>query len=551
MTDEEIKEAKKKSLKKSEFDTELSNRLGKLSPEERQSTLDYYDELFNDRKEAGDKETDIIKSFGTPQEIAERILNDESLYTKTSRKVKSRIARTTNNAKSTIAKIFTNKSFLIFYFSAFFITIPLTISFVAIIFSLFVGALSVALGVGITIVAVIFSFAVVAFSCIVAGPLYAIIGLITAGGFTPAGMAILGSGLALTAVGLLFVMLLRFVNYLRIFLFVKRENKPRKYKKAYFSKTAIIVLVSVMCGLLVTGGVFFTTGFARTDWDIKKLDTATYEYVGFNFTAEEIDNITIKTRSRDVEIIAVTEDFRITAYSDDQTKLTITLDGGTLTVTEGKFKFNFAQIFNTFSSVNWRKQQIKIYVPIELEDINVDNSSGDFKITGVSAQNLATDITSGGTTINNCYIVNTLSIKTTSGDTKVNSCTVNNVTIKTTSGDARVLNSNIVGNLAIDTTSGDAKVQNCHIGGHLSASMTSGDVRIKETATKSMYLKTTSGDIDAQLIGSDQNYDIRSSVRSGTNRVGNRNDTAAAERGNTIDVRATSGDIKLRFIPAA
>lgn len=450
-------------MKKIEFEKELSQRLANLPKEERQKALEYYDELFCDRKERGEEEETIIESFGSPEDIAARIFG-ETVFTKTTRKV-----------KSTILRIFTNKSFLIFYFSAFIITFPLTIA-----------AFSIALGIGITIFSVIIAFGAVALACGIAGPLYLILGPISAGGFNPAGLALFGCGATLIAIGIAFFMLLKTLDYLRILIFVKTENKSKAYK--HVNKGNIFLKLTVIaCILFVAGGSIFTVGFATADWNIRSLDTAEYTSVSTALN-ENIDKVTIRTTSREITIVQVTDNFRIEGYSDNESKLTVSTVGNELIVKE-KYKFEFMQVFNTFKGVNWKKNRIKIYLPAEITEIDAKLSSGDISVSGITAQKATVKVTSGDTYFTNCNIK------------------------------------------------------------YISIEANSGDVRTTALRGESISIKTTSGDIDARLAVNPENYDIKSSVKSGDNyaKKHTRLDTNAAENGFKINLRASSGDIRLKF----
>ncbi len=64
-------------MTRQEFMGELRERLGRLSPEERDAACAYYEEYFD---EAGpDKERDVIRELGSPQSVASRILADHAV----------------------------------------------------------------------------------------------------------------------------------------------------------------------------------------------------------------------------------------------------------------------------------------------------------------------------------------------------------------------------------------------------------------------------------------------------------------------------------------
>ena len=60
-----------------EWEKALLKSLGKLPKEERRKIVEYYKELFGDKREAGMSEYEILLEFGSPEECAKRILTEE------------------------------------------------------------------------------------------------------------------------------------------------------------------------------------------------------------------------------------------------------------------------------------------------------------------------------------------------------------------------------------------------------------------------------------------------------------------------------------------
>lgn len=66
-------------MKKNEFLLELKERLVGLSEVDMKQSLDYYEEMIDDRMEDGLSEDEAVKAVGTPAEIASTILNEMPL----------------------------------------------------------------------------------------------------------------------------------------------------------------------------------------------------------------------------------------------------------------------------------------------------------------------------------------------------------------------------------------------------------------------------------------------------------------------------------------
>lgn len=69
-------------MNKNDWKNALSKALKELPAEERRRVLEYYDELFADRIDDGQREADIIMSLGDPKEAATKILSDYEAYLK-------------------------------------------------------------------------------------------------------------------------------------------------------------------------------------------------------------------------------------------------------------------------------------------------------------------------------------------------------------------------------------------------------------------------------------------------------------------------------------
>jgi uncharacterized membrane protein len=65
-------------MKKKAWEGQLKRLLWPLSPDERQSALTYYNEMYSDKIEAGMSEEEIIAEFGFPEDCAERILTESN-----------------------------------------------------------------------------------------------------------------------------------------------------------------------------------------------------------------------------------------------------------------------------------------------------------------------------------------------------------------------------------------------------------------------------------------------------------------------------------------
>lgn len=63
-------------MKRSEWMNELERNLMTLDDNERETAMSYYAELFNDKRDSGMRESEILAGFGDPREVARWIISD-------------------------------------------------------------------------------------------------------------------------------------------------------------------------------------------------------------------------------------------------------------------------------------------------------------------------------------------------------------------------------------------------------------------------------------------------------------------------------------------
>ena len=67
-------------MTKYEWDRRLRKSLKELPADERQRVFEYYDELFEDKIDSGEKEEAVVARFGEPEAAARKILADYNAY---------------------------------------------------------------------------------------------------------------------------------------------------------------------------------------------------------------------------------------------------------------------------------------------------------------------------------------------------------------------------------------------------------------------------------------------------------------------------------------
>jgi len=400
-------------MNKRDFEKELEQRLSSASADERKRVLDYYSELYDEKYELGLREEEIIKSFGNPDKIAADVLG-ESVFNRQVQKVKDRTS-----------SLFSKKSFLMLYFALFFITIPMTIAL-----------LSLVLAAGIIMASGIFTVILCGVVFVVAGPVYAGFGVYTMiSTDAAAGLAQVGVGFGILAAGLLLFLFIRFLNYLRIVIFVKKSKKPqaiakvKSHKKLRLGTTIACVVAFVLGGALVTGGL------GMAGWDYRRLDTTVYSAVT-EPEYQEFDTIKIDTKTRTVKLFKTDGDFKIDAYNYNASELTITIEDGVLLITE-KFKLSAHDIGNAFNFANPHKRDITIYLPQDIAIVNMQANAGDLLISGLTLEQVEVKCKNADVQIEKSTIAK-VAIELTNGDINIKTSTIPDLKAAVKNGDMRI-----------------------------------------------------------------------------------------------------------------
>ena len=107
---------------------ELRSFLGKLSKEDRKRILEFYNELIDDKLEAGQSEEEILREFGSPEELAKQIFQDNG-QTYSPPNTTSKIMRITAIVLGSPIWLSLLAAFLVLVFALFLVLWAIVVSF--------------------------------------------------------------------------------------------------------------------------------------------------------------------------------------------------------------------------------------------------------------------------------------------------------------------------------------------------------------------------------------------------------------------------------------
>lgn len=195
-------------MNRQEYLRELSKYLKKLPKKDYEDTMEYFEEYFNEVGEEGEQA--LIEELGEPRvaaaEILSRLLNNNFSATSTDENFEKMKKDSTeySNKKAKNNTLFRTLIIALLCVLAAPIGIPLTITVVAVLFALFIVAVSLFIAFG----AIIFAIILMLIKLIFVGiPM-----LIFGSGF--AGLILIGSGLIALSFGMLLVLGLKTIYFL-------------------------------------------------------------------------------------------------------------------------------------------------------------------------------------------------------------------------------------------------------------------------------------------------------------------------------------------------
>jgi hypothetical protein len=232
-----------------------------------QEVVKFYDELISDRTENGESEESVISSINISD-----IKEAESPATVLGSNRRKKFSLTSRSFWLCVFvpyhKAFQNKTFLTVYLSLFFLTIPLSLSYAAVVLSLLISAAAVAVSAAASAAAVVISLIAYAAVCVIAAPCYIVMGIFDFRTSFANGLAMIAGGVALAGLAILFLWLFKSCNTLRILCFVKRENRTAAFARAKKHRRLWALFYIIAPIALIAGGLLFVIAFKSANWDI-------------------------------------------------------------------------------------------------------------------------------------------------------------------------------------------------------------------------------------------------------------------------------------------
>ena len=238
---------------------------------------------------------------------------------------------------------------------------------------------------------------------------------------------------------------------------------------------------------------------------------------------EAIQDIEIDVASANIRFISA-DSYGIEIISKRDGAFKYYIDDGRLVVKETRdlsfFIFNF----------NWEAEYVNVYLPAnaDLASIVIKNDSGNIELAELNCETLRIDLVSGNMKVSDIK-ASTISLYDESGKINAKKLEAEKFNFHVTSGTL----------VAQDIVSQD-----------LVARVLSGNAKIDGLLKGHSDISVTSGGVELEIIGSEQDYNRDISVVSGSVKInGNKNSAGTVDfkAANSLRIKVTSGNVKLNF----
>ena len=291
----------------------------------------------------------------------------------------------------------------------------------------------------------------------------------------------------------------------------------------------IIIIISVL--LIVAGGIITIIAERSIDWnDSSIFDVAAPKAVTYE-VEEKFENISANATASNIRL-AVSDDGKCKVVCDESKKFTyrVEVKDNTLEVSI-KETGEWYQLY-----FGWHDTEITIYLP--------EKAYGKFSATSTSGDIYAPDDFEFGSA----------QIKSTSGDIRFLSSVKGDAVLKTTSGTVRAekftakyveaistsgevtLTDIECCDIRAEATSGDVEIICVIAENHLHAECVSGDIELHSSDAQTLFLKSTSGDIEGSLLSEKV---FITDTTSGEVQVPH------TTSGGKCEIKTTSGDVEI------
>ena len=295
------------------------------------------------------------------------------------------------------------------------------------------------------------------------------------------------------------------------------------------AKVWLIVGISLVLVVCIFVGVM-----AMLNWDFSKLSTVKYETNNYNLT-EDYQNLSIRTQTANIEFIPSADGTTsVVCYEAEKVKHTVAIVDGTLVIERNDTRKWFEYI-----GFDFHNPKITVYLPkgeygeldikastghtklsdgFTFESVSVKASTGNIRVTGISAGAINLSVSTGDINITGMTCSGDIRIKVSTGKTNLT-----NVQCK---------------NLFSDGDTGSITLTNVLASEKFDIERDTGYVKLNSCDAAELYIETDTGDVTGTLLS--EKVFI---VETDTGRI----DVPRTITGGRCEIETNTGDVRIRI----
>ena len=276
-------------------------------------------------------------------------------------------------------------------------------------------------------------------------------------------------------------------------------------------KTSIKIWFIVATSLVVLGAIIFFVPIALMGWDFGVISTYQFE-TNEHAIDGEFNKISIDTATAKIDfVISDDEECSVVCYESENKRHDVSLKYGVLNIT-----LRDTRKWYEYIGIGVYSPKITVYLPasrcvsleidsstsdidipkgFEFGEIEIDLSTGDVSIEGVSAKSIDISLTAGRTTLTDVKCEGVIEIEVSTGKSYLTNVSCADLISDGNTGDMILKDVIASGKFSIERSTGDISFERCDAA-EITIETDTGDVKGSLSSGKSFNVRTDTGNVN-------------------------------------------------------
>ena len=312
------------------------------------------------------------------------------------------------------------------------------------------------------------------------------------------------------------------------------------------------ILKFLAISAIFLGIIAVVLGFVFTKGDLNVIKAAfitdqNYEYVVHEGT-DAVNDVYINVTINDVVFLkSDDETYKVEYYESEQDNFEFSVEEGKLSLKNTyQYKFRF---FN-FNFQSKEVKTIKVYLPLSYnKEIECISTTGDVIISDFNLEKITVKVTTGDISIKDTTVVTHITATSTTGNLTIENVNAVKLTIAATTGDTSIRNSNITNEVKVNASTGKITIDNVNTL-RIDVVVSTGDIKINNVVCDDIDTRTTTGDIVMTLNGNENDFQVNLSTSTGSIKyqgIKSKGQIITSTGTKSIYAKTTTGNINIQI----